>query len=112
MASGATRSVTDRDEEDVVCLLGRDVESTLGAEHLDVVRSAARHHRQFETDRDRYIERVVEDVQQYFHDCFIDTTWPACPAHPNHPMWFEGGWWIADGRPVARLGELTLSGQS
>lgn len=97
---------SDLDEAAVVDLLGRDVVSTLGTEHLELVRTTARHHRQFAKNRDSYIERVVEDVQQYFHDCFIDTTWPACPVHPNHPMWFRSGWWLADGRPVAKLGEL------
>ena len=99
-------TVSDLDEAEIVELLGRDVTSTLGTEHLDLVRSTARHHRQFTKDRDWYIESVVTDVQQYFHDCFIDTTWPACPVHPNHPMWFQAGWWLADGKPVARLGGL------
>src|SRR6185436_7970812 len=74
------------DEEQLVALLGRDVGSTLGDEHLDVVRSKARHHRQFADSPVWYVERVVEDVQQYFHDCFIDTTWPTCPSHPNHQL--------------------------
>ena len=45
-------TVSDLDEEEIVELLGRDVTSTLGTEHLDLVRSTARHHRQFTTDRD------------------------------------------------------------
>ena len=99
-------AISDVDEADVVQRLGRDVVSTLGHEQLSVVRAKARHHRRFTDDPAWYVERVVEDVQQYFHDCFIDTTWPACPTHPNHPMWFGDGWWRADGQPVARLGEL------
>lgn len=99
-------AISDLDEAEVVERLGRDVISTLGPEHLYVVRSTARQHRQFTHDPDWYVERVVEDVQQYFHDTFVDTTWPACPRHPNHPMWFGAGWWLADGRPLVRLGEL------
>ena len=53
-------------------------------------------------------ERLVEDVQQDFHDLFVDVTWPACPRHPNHPLWYrDGAWWCeTDGVAVARLGEL------
>ena len=98
--------LSDHDEDRVVELLGRDVTATLGAMHLDAVRSAAGSLRQFTDDPARYVDRVVEDFQQYVHDCFIDTSWPACPVHPNHPMWFQGGWWVADGHPIAKLGEL------
>lgn len=34
--------------------------------------------------------KLGDDVQQYFHDRFVDTTWPACPDHPNHPLDFKG----------------------
>jgi len=53
-------------------------------------------------------EKLVEDVQQTIHDLFIDTTWPACPRHLRHPLWYrDGAWWCeADGVLVARLGEL------
>lgn len=98
--------VSDHDAADVVALLGRDIEATIGPDYLDLVREAARRQRQFVEERDTYIARVVDDVQQHVHDLFIDTTWPACPRHPNHPMWFENGWWVADGRPLAPLGGL------
>jgi hypothetical protein len=39
---------------------------------------------------EHFIGGVVDDVQQYIHDTFIDTTWPACPRHPNHPLWLRG----------------------
>jgi hypothetical protein len=99
-------AISDDDEATVVELLGRDVVATIGLQYLDVVTVAARAGREFHSDPDAYITWVVEDVQQYVHDVFIDTTWPACPTHPNHPMWFDQGWWRADGRPVARLGDL------
>lgn len=52
--------------------------------------------------------KVVDDVQQHIHDTFLDTTWPACPDHPNHPLWYSGGWWRCErtGKAFARLGEL------
>lgn len=99
-------SISDDDEAELVERLGRDVVATLGPGLLDVVRSAARHHRRFMDDRGEYFERVVDEVQQHVHDCFIDTSWPSCPVHPNHPVWFVGGYWVADGAVLARLGEL------
>ena len=102
--------VSDADEKRVVTLQSRDVASTLGAGYEELVGSAAARMREFEEHLDLYEYRVVEDVQQHFHDCFIDTTWPACPRHPNHPMWFhEDGYWHAHGKPVAKLGELRSS---
>jgi hypothetical protein len=32
---------------------------------------------------------VAEEVQQWLHDTFLDTTWPACPEHGSHPLWLE-----------------------
>jgi hypothetical protein len=97
---------SDRDETEVVELLGRDVVASLGTTYVAMVQSTAKHYRQFDLDRESYVTMVVEDFQQYVHDCFIDTVWPACPVHPKHPMWFQAGYWVADGIPVARLGEL------
>src|SRR6266487_453697 len=50
----------------------------------------------------------IEEVQEYFQDTFVDTTWPACPRHPNHPLHFEGGYWHcpSDGAVIAPLGKL------
>ena len=32
---------------------------------------------------------VVDELQQSAHDLFWDTTWPACPRHPQHPLWYD-----------------------
>ena len=32
---------------------------------------------------------VVDGLQQTAHDLFWDTTWPACPVHGRHPLWFD-----------------------
>jgi hypothetical protein len=98
-------AVTDEDEKRVATLILRDVVATIGLGQEELVRSTASHHRQFGDDYQRYVERVAEDVQQYFHDVYISTTWPTCPRHPNHPMWLHEGWWCCEGR-IARLGEL------
>jgi hypothetical protein len=44
------------------------------------------------TDPADFEQRVVDDVQQFVHDSFADTSWPACPEHPTHPLWFSEGW--------------------
>jgi hypothetical protein len=92
--------------DQVVRLLTRDVVATLGDAHAGVVEDLAANVLQL--DRDDRAEKCVEDVQQYFQDTFVDTTWPACPRHPNHPLDYSGGAWRCprDGAPVARLGEL------
>ena len=89
-------------------LLSQDLMSTLERDYLDVVREMAKIQREFAEERDWYLTRVGEEVQQYIHDCFIDTRWPACPRHPNHPLWIrEGSWWCErDGEAVAAVGSL------
>ena len=73
-----------------------------------------------ESDRVRIVERLLRDVeatlgpgkdaivQQYFHDCSIDTSWPRCPRHPQHPLWLHEESWCCerDDIVIAKLGEL------
>lgn len=112
------------DSDSIVRLLERDVVHTLGPQYLTVVHSlAANVHRLalewMEPDEDgdacnvdeaqaSYERKVVEDVQQYFHDVFVDITWPACSRHPHHPLWFrDGAWWCeADDVALFQLGDL------
>jgi hypothetical protein len=101
--------VSAEDEDRVVSLLRADIETTIGPEHVaEAVESAARL-RLYAGGPGSYVGEVVEDVQQYFHDTFVDTTWPACPHHPNHPLWFSDGWWRCERikEPIARLGALS-----
>jgi hypothetical protein len=101
-------TVTDADEARIVALLARDVEMTIGPVHEARIRRVATHVRALRNDVDDYMDKVVEDVQQEFHDLFIDTTWPSCPLHPCHPLWLhDGRWTCAESRvPVALLGQL------
>jgi hypothetical protein len=85
--------ITAADEARAVALLSHDVEVTIGAGHANVIRSEASTHRTFfnepdsiDVDSGEYLEKVAEEVQQYFHDCFVDTTWPECPFHRRHPL--------------------------
>lgn len=101
------------DEARVVSLLSGDVEATIGpGRHRATIEAAAR--RRLHTDAAaQYVGQVVDDVQQYFHDARVDTTWPACPHHPNHPLWFSDGWWRCQRieEPIARLGTLSCLSQ-
>jgi len=99
-------TVSDADQKRVTDLLLRDVVATIGAGHELEVEALAACMRGLEPDPTRYAERVVGEFQQQIHDEFIDTAWPRCPRHPNHPMWFHEGAWHADGRPIAPLGDL------
>jgi hypothetical protein len=54
---------------------------------------------------------AAEDVQQHFHDDRIDTTWPACPEHPHHPLRLTDrlpALWTcpSTGKTVCALGDL------
>ena len=101
--------VTDAEEARVVQLLLRDVRATLGSIHDDIVISNAKRLREFTTMSD-FEWHVANDVQQQIHDEFIDTSWPACPRHPHHPLWYGDRGWSCDQEPevVAPLGSLRL----
>ena len=90
----------------VLPLLQRDVTATLGGAHRDMIDSIAADVRELGGANEA--AKVVNDVQQYFHDTGVDATWPACPRHKKHPLWYrDGSWWcVEDGVPIARLGDL------
>jgi hypothetical protein len=104
-------TVTDADEARVVRLLSQDVAATLAPGYDGSIRYAAANVRTFRDELADYVDKVVEDVQQEFHDLFIDTTWPACPFHPNHPLWLHEGQWVCEQNKtrVAPLGSLRRS---
>jgi hypothetical protein len=87
--------------------LEADIAATLGAGSVSL-EPFVENGRSFHDDPAEFARWLVEDVQQYFHDAFVDTTWPACPRHPNHPLWFRDGWWCCGDDRLARLGELSL----
>jgi hypothetical protein len=98
----------DAEEERIGSALIGDAQATLGSGHEWTIRNSASCVREWEGRSDEdYEEAVVEDFQQYVHDAFVDTTWPACPRHPHHNLWWKD-WWTCfeDNFPVAKLGEL------
>ena len=92
----------------VLRLLQHDVVETIGHGQESVVEEAVARIRMFTDDAADLEQRVVDDVQQSLHDTFVDTSWPACPEHPHHPLWYSVGWWRCEqsGRRVAPLGAL------
>jgi hypothetical protein len=94
------------DLTELVSRLERDVARTVGEAHRGLVHETATRVQQFDiADRQA---KVVDDVQQALHDEFVDTTWPACPRHARHPLWYrDRAWWCErDGVAIAFLGEL------
>jgi len=100
--------VTDEDAERVIQPLIQDLMATLGDSHESSVRDLASQLRSFIDDPATFEDRLVDDVQQLIHDEFVHTSWPPCPRHPNHPLWFDGEKWrcTRDSVGIARLGEL------
>ena len=80
----------------VIPLLKRDVSTTLGDSYDRLIEDAAADIRELDiADRG---EKLVNDVQQYFHDTRVDPAWPACPRHAGHPLWYRAGsWWCVAG---------------
>jgi len=62
-------------------------------------------------DAQRDVESaIVDGLQETAHDLFWDTTWPACPRHRNHPLWYNAvreAWCCEeDGSVFVPLGKL------
>jgi hypothetical protein len=99
---------TDDDQQRVFQLLTQDLAATTGSGHEAIVQRHATYCREYVHEADAYMQKVVDDVQQQLHDEFIDTTWPRCPRHHRHPLWYrEGSWWCEhDNIAIAPLGAL------
>ena len=100
--------VTDTLERDVITRLLRDVRATLPGDHLALIYDHSRLVRSYVDDAEWFEWKVVEDVQQTFHDTSVDSTWPRCPRHHRHPLAYHDGFWCCerDKAALARLGEL------
>jgi len=101
-------AISDSDAAEVVRLLSDDVAATLGGGYEADIHAHVARIREFWDDRNDFFEKVVEGVQQEFHDLFIHTEWPACPMHLRHPLWYHDGFWVCEklGAQVAALGHL------
>ena len=90
----------------VIPLLERDASNTLGESYSQLIEDTAADVRELGIGDGG--DKLVNDVQQYFHDSSVNATWPTCPRHGRHPLWYRrGAWWcVEDGVAVAQLGEL------
>lgn len=95
-------------EQERIDRLVRDVVATLGPRFESLVWDYLVQLRAWMSQDRSPADQVVDDGQQAVHDRFIDTVWPACPRHPNHPLWMKDGWWYCerDATPIVRVGEL------
>jgi len=109
-------AISDTTRADVTQRLQRDIRATVGSDRHLAVQASIDNGLIFHTDPHHFTQWVVDDVQQLFHDTFVDTTWPRCPRHPQHPLWLtlRNGefFWCChnDNMPIARLGELDYAG--
>jgi len=103
-----SRAVPDAMRDAVISALIADVRGTIGESREGWIRPVAQLTQSLCDDASWYAKKVVDDIQQRFHDEFVDTTWPACPVHAKHPLEFVDGAWrcpTTEAR-VAALGSL------
>jgi hypothetical protein len=113
-SAGGIVRVGKADQRNAVELIVRDVTRTIGMTgEVDAeIRKRARELGEFVEGPAELTLRLAEDIQQYLHDVFIDTVWPACPVHPWHPLWLRDDrgelWWscLETDTRVAELGTL------
>ena len=105
-------------------LLLQDAVPTLGARARDEVRRLVSIYADLAEDwilngdsvaeAQRSFDRsLVDGLQQTAHDLFWDTTWPMCPRHRRHPLWYDverDAWCCEQDRvvvaPLGRLAEF------
>jgi hypothetical protein len=84
----------------IVSLLLRDAVPTLGERaRAEVLRLVANYEELAQermaggdslAEAQRAFDRsVVDGLQETAHDLFWNTTWPACPRHRQHPLWYD-----------------------
>jgi hypothetical protein len=98
----APESIHSKDSQDALLC---DLLNTLHLDHQDaarIVRSAAGSGGQL----------LADAVKEIVHGEFLHTSWPPCPAHPNHPLVVrdedDGRTWRcpSTGEVFGRVGEL------
>ncbi|MDQ6949371.1 MAG: hypothetical protein M3256_24745 [Actinomycetota bacterium] len=97
--------------EEIVGLIAADLVATLGWTNEQASGVAATVGRVHDPDTELLAMEATEEVQVWLHDSFLDTSWPRCPQHPNHPLWLgedQPFMWRCPrtGDDVAALGSL------
>jgi hypothetical protein len=119
-----TESIVQLLMADAVATLGEDVRSDVLATAGNAADNAYRRMQPTEATHDwparegesveeaqrAYDLEVVEQFQEVVQEVYWNTTWPACPRHPNHPLWYsedQHAWCCPrDGAALASLGAL------
>jgi hypothetical protein len=101
-------AISQPDTDRLFRLLRQDLVETVGGGYDAEIEAALDRQRKSTNDLNDLEQRVVDDVQQLLRDAFVDTSWPTCPEHANHPLWYSDGWWCCEqsGTRVAPLGNL------
>ena len=74
-APGAKNSpISQADADRVAGLLAQDLAETIGRGHESGVEESVARIRMFADDPADFERRVVDDVQQWLHDTFVDTS--------------------------------------
>ena len=99
-----------RVSDETLGLLTADLAATLGWSRADAEAFVSQNAGSWASGVPRVV-LLAESVQQRLHDDRVDTSWPACPEHPRHPLWLSGtlpALWTcpATGRTVCPLGHL------
>jgi hypothetical protein len=98
--------------DEVVALITADLIATLGWSHDQAEAFARRRFVGLDAVEAAEVLYRVEMIQQNFHDDRVDTSWPRCPDHPNHPLRLSEklpATWTCPltSRPVCPLGRLS-----
>lgn len=87
--------VSDHELAEAIERIASDLAATLGWDRPQAIAFAAQaaslSANWWDADLGSYAIKVAQEVQQRLHDTFADTTWPACPLHPHHPLWLDDG---------------------
>jgi hypothetical protein len=85
--------VSDHEVAQAIERIAGDLAATLGWDRTQAIafaeQAASVSAGWWDADPGVYAIKVAEEVQQRLHDTFVDTTWPACPLHPYHPLWLD-----------------------
>lgn len=107
-------NVQGRVSDEALNLVVADLTATLGWSQEEAEDFVLQNAHEYETGVPRVVT-LAESVQQRLHDDRVNTSWPACPEHPNHPLRLSRtlpAVWVcpSTGKTVCALGELASVG--
>jgi hypothetical protein len=76
--------------DEILDLITADLAATLGWSRVQGEEFVAQNAGEWAAGVPRVV-LLAESVQQRLHDDRVDTSWPACPKHPRHPLRLRRG---------------------